>query len=699
MLAILYLISMKGKKMKRIYVFFVWLSILMIAPIGIQSQSAEASKQKFFHPVDVFQLEYVSDPQISPDGEKIVYVRNSMDIMTDRTHSNLWIINFDGTDNRPLTSGNNNYFSPRWSPDGKKLLYVSNSDGTAQIFLRWMKNGEQAKLSNLQRSPGNISWSPDQKWIAFTMFVLDPEKPFAQMPPKPKGAKWAKQAIYIDRLQYRFDGRGYIPAGKIQIFILPAEGGTPRQLTFDAYNNGGNLEWTTDSQSIIFSANRRKDWEFEPQNSDIYRLDISDGKIIQLTDRFGPDQRPVVSPNGKKISFTGYDDRITGYQLTKLYIMDIDGKKKRVVADNFKRNIGGQEWSSDGNGLYFQYDTEGNTKIAYVSLGGKVETLCGDVGGLSIGRPYSGGVFSVSKNGRFAFTQSQPDHPADLAAGEKGHPGYKKLTQVNDDLFGHKTLGEAEEIWFESSYDKRKIQGWLVKPPDFNPAKKYPLILEIHGGPYANYGDRFAAEVQLYASAGYVVLYINPRGSTSYGEEFGNLIHRNYPGQDYDDLMSGVDAAIAKGFVEADNLFVTGGSGGGVLSSWIVGHTDRFSAAVVAKPIINWYSWALTADMYTFFFKYWMPGPPWEYPEEYLKISSISYVGNVTTPTMLLTGEEDYRTPISESEQFYQALKLRKIDTALVRFPDTPHSVSSSPSRLIAKVAHIIGWFEKYRTE
>ncbi|MFC2165796.1 prolyl oligopeptidase family serine peptidase [Acidobacteriota bacterium] len=685
--------------MNRIYVFFITLSILIISPFEIQSQSAETSQQKYFNPVDVFQLEYVSDPQISEEGEKIVYVRNSMDIMTDRTHSNLWIINFDGTDNRPLTSGNGNYFSPRWSPDGEKLLYVSTSNGTTQIFLRWMENGQQAKLSNLQRSPGNISWSPDQKWIAFTMFVPDPEKPFVQMPPKPEGAKWAKPAIYIDRIQYRFDGQGYTHAGKSQIFILPAEGGTPRQLTFDAYNNGGILEWTADSQSIFFSANRRKDWEFEPQNSDIYRLDISDGKITQLTDRFGPDRGPTISPDGKKIAFTGYDDRITGYQLTKLYVMDIDGKNKKAIADNFERSIGGQEWSSDGSGLYFQYDTEGNTKIAYVSLDGKIEILCGDVGGLSLGRPYSGGVFSVSKNGRFVFTQSQPDHPADLAVGEKGRTGYKRLTQVNYDLFGHKTLGKAEEIWFESSYDKRKIQGWLVKPPKFDPNKKYPLILEIHGGPYSNYGDRFATEVQLYASAGYVVLYINPRGSTSYGEEFGNLIHRNYPGQDYDDLMSGVDVAIEKGYVDADNLFVTGGSGGGVLSSWIVGHTDRFSAAVVAKPIVNWYSWALTADMYTFFFKYWMPGPPWEYPEEYLKISSISYVGNVTTPTMLLTGEEDYRTPISESEQFYQALKLRKIDTALVRFPDTPHTVSSSPSRLIAKVAHIIGWFEKYRTK
>ena len=250
---------------------------------------------------------------------------------------------------------------------------------------------------------------------------------------------------------------------------------------------------------------------------------------------------------------------------------------------------------------------------------------------------------------------------------------------------------------FASSHDGREVQGWLVTPPDFDAKKKYPLILEIHGGPFANYGERFSTEMQLYAAAGYVVLYVNPRGSTSYGEEFANLIHLNYPGQDYDDLMSGVDAVLARGFIDEKQLFVTGGSGGGVLTSWTVGKTDRFAAAVVAKPVINWYSFVLTADAYNFFYKYWFPGFPWEYPDHYLKRSPLSLVGNVTTPTMLLTGEADYRTPISETEQYYQALKLRKIDTALVRVPEASHGIAQRPSNLISKVAHILAWFEKYR--
>ncbi len=326
-----------------------------------------------------------------------------------------------------------------------------------------------------------------------------------------------------------------------------------------------------------------------------------------------------------------------------------------------------------------------------------METLAENIGE-SIGRPYSGGSFSVVSEGQFAFTETRPHQPADVAVGSKAASGTRRVTSLNQDLLGHKELGRVEEIWYESSFDGRKIQGWIVEPLRFDPEEKYPLILEIHGGPFANYGDRFSAEVQLFAAAGYVVLYINPRGSSSYGEEFGNLIHHSYPGQDYDDLMSGVEAAIARGNVDEDNLFVTGGSGGGVLTAWIVGKTDRFCAAVSAKPVINWYSWVLNADI-PITYKYWFPGFPWDETEHYMKRSPISLAGNVTTPTMVLTGEADHRTPISESEQFYMALKLRKVDTALVRVPDASHGIVDRPSNLMAKVAYILKWFESYRTK
>jgi acylaminoacyl-peptidase len=377
--------------------------------------------------------------------------------------------------------------------------------------------------------------------------------------------------------------------------------------------------------------------------------------------------------------------------------MNRDGSSPLQIIGSLDRDVTNIKWSSDNKGIYFQYDDKGNTWIAYSDLKGNVTKLTDNVGGLIFDRPYEGGSFTVSSNGRFAFTHSGTDHPSDLASGSRVSSEIMRITNVNDDLFKFKKIGKVEEFWYSSSFDKRSIQGWVVYPPDFDPAKKYPLILEIHGGPTDNYGFRFSTEMQLYAANGYVVLYTNPRGSTSYGEEFGNLIHHNYPGQDYDDLMSGVDALIGKGYIDENNLFVTGGSGGGILSAWIVGHTNRFKAAVVAKPIVNWYSEALYSDMSGYFYKYWFPGFPWDYVEHYMKRSPISYVKNVKTPTMILTGENDYRTPIAEIEQYYTALKLNKVETAMVRIQESGHEIQDKPSNQINKIAYTLGWFDKFK--
>ena len=675
-----------------------WILIVLV-PFLVFAGTPNNNNDKTFQPIDVFQLEYGSDPQISPDGKKIVYVRNFMDIMTDRRRSNLWIINYDGSNHRPLTTGNENDSSPRWSPDGTKLLYVSSSDGSKQLYLRWMDTGQTAKLTNLTSSPGGFSWSPNGKWKAFSMMILKSTKPFAKMPAKPKNAEWAKPARVMDKLQYRADGRGYLEDGYTHLFVLSAEGGTPRQITSGDFNHGATPAWTTDGKSLIFSANRHNEWEYDPINSEVYEVSLADGVIKALTDRQGPDSNPVVSPDGKKIAYLGFDDQLHGYHITRLYVMNRDGSGSKLVTGDFDRRVQRPYWSGDGKGIYFQYDDQGDTKIAMTSLDGKIQDLTANVGGLSLGRPYAGGMYSVAKTGHVAFTYSQPDRPADVAVIRKGSSNPNRITSLNEDLLAHKELGAVEEFWYESSFDGRKIQGWICKPPGFDSGKKYPLILEIHGGPFANYGDRFAVEIQLYAAAGYVVLYTNPRGSSSYGKEFGNLIHHAYPGDDYFDLVSGVDAVIQKGYIDEENLFITGGSGGGVLTSWTIGRTDRFRAAVVQKPVINWYSFVLTADNTGFFYKYWFPGFPWDHAEHYLKRSPLSLVGNVSTPTMLINGEADYRTPISEAEQYYMALKLRKIDAVLVRIPDASHGIAARPSNLIAKVAHILEWFEKYRTD
>jgi len=647
--------------------------------------------------LDIFNMEYVSDPQISPDGSKIIYVRNFKDIMTDRNLSNLWIIDFDGSNNRPLTTGNHNDFAPKWSHDGKKIVFKSNmADDKMKLYLMWLDTKETMALTNTPQSPGQVSWSYDDSYVAFNMFVPEANQSIIKMPAKPEGAKWNAPPKYIDKMNYRGDGAGYYKGGNSQLFTLPISGGTPKQLTFSEFDHGGPI-WSKDNSKLYFSANFHKDEEMEPADSEIYSIKIDNGEITPLTDRYGPDGNPVLSPDGTKIAYLGYDDRLQGYHVTRLYVMNSDGSDARVISQNFDRDIEDMAWNSKGNGFYFTYTDQGMGKLASIDLSGKVGDITDGLGGLSLGRPYNAASFSASANNKFAYTLGNTDHPSDL--GVANIRSHKRLTALNNDLFSFKKLGKVEEMWWESSYDQRKIQGWVVTPPDFDPDKKYPMILEIHGGPFTSYGAVYSAEIQAYAAAGYVVLYTNPRGSTSYGEEFGNLIHHDYPNHDYDDLMSGVDALLKKGYVDDNNLFVTGGSGGGVLTAWIVGKTDRFKAAVVAKPVINWASFVLYADGVQFFSKYWFGKKPWEDPENYFRRSPLNYVANVSTPTMLLTGEEDYRTPIAESEQFYAALKLENVETAMVRIPGASHGIANKPSNLIAKIASVLVWFDKHKAE
>ncbi len=676
------------------------LLVLLTISASTSTTAEEEKEQKdtshLFKALDIFELEYAADPRISPNGRQVVYVRNSMDIMTDSSRANLWIINFDGTGHRPLLSGRLSFSSPRWSPGGKRLAYVSGAEGSPQLYVRWMDTGQTALLTNLTDAPGSIRWSPDGLWIAFTMEVAGSQDPLAKAPDKPEKAKWAPPVKLIDKLIYRVDGQGFLKVGYSHIFVVSAEGGTPRQLTKGDFNHGGPLSWTPDGNHIVFSANRNEDWEYQPVESDIFMLSVSDGALTQLTTRLGPDYEPTVSPDGRYIAYTGFDDREQGYQLTQLYVMDIEGGSTRNISLEFDRSVQNPRWAGN-NRIFFQHDDHGVAKLASASLSGKISIHADNIGGTTLGRPYTSGSYTVARNGAYATTVTSPYHPADIAVGKQRSS--KQITHLNDDLFSHKTLAQVEEISWASSFDDRQIHGWVVTPPDFDANKKYPFILEIHGGPFAAYGPNFSVEIQRYATEGYVVLYANPRGSTSYGEEFGNLIHHAYPGNDYDDLMSGVDAVISKGYIDKNNLFVTGGSGGGVLSAWIVGKTDRFKAAVVAKPVINMTSFSLTSDYVNYFYKYWFTGYPWENPDEYWQRSPLSLVGNVTTPTMLLTGESDLRTPITESEQFYVALKLRKIDTALLRVPGASHGIAKRPSNLIAKVDNILAWFDKYRTD
>jgi acylaminoacyl-peptidase len=650
--------------------------------------------------MDEFQIQRPTDPQISPDGKKIVYVRLFADSMTDKRYSNLWIINSDGTDHRPLTTGNRTDVSPRWSPDGGRIAYLSDADGKQQLYIRWLDTGQTARITNLEQSPEAIAWSPDGKMLSFSSLVLGKSPHLADLPTPPSGSKWADPPTAYDRLVYRFNGMGYLKPGFIQIFVVSAEGGAPRQVTNGNFPNGGSelgmnrASWTPDGKYLIVSVNRHPESDHEYLDTEVYEFNVADGSVRPLTNRKGPDDSPEVSPNGKWIAYTGFDDRYQGHQTTKLYLMNRDGTGSRSLSDKLDRDIEDPQWAFDNSGVFFRYDDQGDSKVGFCP----VEGLCKKVADHLASTIGVGGTgsFSLAHTGLIAMTYGRPDNPGDLAILNNG--AMKVLTSLNQDLLDQKKPGHVEEISFESSKDHRKIQGWIVHPPDFNPAKKYPLILQIHGGPFSDYGDRFDFEMQVYAAKGYVVLYTNPRGSTSYGEEFANLIHHAYPGDDFDDLNSGVDAVIAKGYIDANNLFVTGGSGGGVLTCWTIEHTERFRAAASLYPVINWYSFALTSDI-PLITKYWFPGLPWESTDNYMQRSLTNLVAKVKTPTLVMTGEADYRTPISEAEQFYAALKLLNVETVLVRVPEEPHGINRRPSHHVAKMLYIAGWFEQHKSK
>ena len=670
------------------------LAMLAAAP-GARAAPADAPSH-LFEGRDLFGLQWVNEPQIRPDGAAVAYVRVGYDLMSDRTRSAIWLVDINTGAQTPLVSTPGTQSALAWSPDGKRLAYVSNAGKERpQLLVRWMATGETARIAELTDAPQELTWSPDGRFIAFTDFLPDEKAKLGTAPAKPEGAEWAAPLGIITDVTYRADGAGYLKPGYTHAFVVSAEGGAPRQLSFGAFNEAGPLSWSPDGRFIFMSGNRTENWRLEPLHTELYQVAVADGALTALTHRNGPKNAPRVAPDGAHIAYLGFDDHLLSYQDAHLYVMDRDGGNPRSLTDGLDRSIQKAVWAGDGRSLYIQYVDRSLGRIARVRLDGHIEPIAQGLAGAGLDRPYTGGTFSAA-NGAVAFTSGAADRPAELSVAYRGRS--KQLTRLNEDLFADKTLGRIEPLAVQSSFDHRPIDAWLVLPPKFDPAKKYPLILEIHGGPFAAYGALFSTDDQLYAAAGYVVVYANPRGSTSYGETFANLIHHDYPSHDFDDLMSVVDAAIARGFVDGQNLFVTGGSGGGVLTAWIVGRSDRFRAAATQKPVINWTSEVLTTDVYTFMPKYWFGKAPWEDPDAYWKHSPLSLVGCVSTPTLVVVGDQDFRTPASDAEQYYQALQLRRVPTALVKVPGASHGgLAGRPSQSAAKASAILAWFDRYR--
>ncbi|MEO0549078.1 MAG: S9 family peptidase [Pseudomonadota bacterium] len=643
----------------------------------------------------VFDLEYASDPQVSPDGETIVYVRRSMDRQTDTNRGDIWMIDVDSGAHRPLIAGGASAARPRWSPDGERLMYSTSSDGRPDLRVHFMDSGDSYSLGQFFQGPGGATWSPDGDTIAFTMFTPGKAPSFAKPIAAPEGATWSEPVRVFDDITFRFDGAGYLKEGATHVYTISAEGGSPRQITSGDVDFGSPA-WL-DNDTLLVVGNEAEDREMDPIESEIYRVSLDDLSRTALTDRDGPDGSPVVSPNGETIAYIGYDDELKSYQQPRLYLMDADGANKRQIAAELDHPIGAVAWSENNTTVYAGIENAGVLDVISIDRRGNVETVITGMGGTSIGRPYAGGSFSVSETSRpvFAYTAGFADRPAEIAV-TGPRVDDRVLTDLNADILPYLDMSPLEEIKVASSVDGREIEAWVALPPDFTADGSFPMLMEIHGGPFAMYGPFFAAEIQRFAAEGYVTVYVNPRGSTGYGEEFAQLIDLAYPGDDFHDLMDITDYLVAENYVSEDRLFVTGGSGGGILTAWIVGHTDRFAAAASIKPVINWMTMALAADIGPLIRRHWVRADPWSDPDAFLKFSPIMHVDKVVTPTLMMVGEEDWRTPTWEAEQFYTGLKMNGVETALIRIPGSSHSIASRPSRLIAKTDNIMGWFEKF---
>ncbi|MEL7452649.1 MAG: S9 family peptidase [Pseudomonadota bacterium] len=648
-----------------------------------------------FSAEDVFELEWADEPQISPDGQQALYVRRFNNVMTDRTHSHVWLVRLDGTGHEPLLADNQSYASPRWSPDGERIAYMKGEDGRTGLYVHYLSSGRDALLGTFAESPDDLTWSPDGELLAFSMAVAAESEPLVSKPKQPEGADWADAPRVIDRARYRTNGDGFLDLAYTHIFVLPAEGGTERQLSSGDFNHAGPLSFTPDGEEILFSTNRHDDWELETREADIFSINVSSGQLSQLTDTPGLETEPRVSPDGEKIAYLRTSNAPEPFLPTNVYMMDRDGSDAKNLTESLDRRTGNVQWLSNRD-IAFTYQNQGENLIGVARTNGRRRVAVERIGGTTIGRPYVSGTYDAGPNGTLVYTQGTAQRPADLYALSNGRT--QRLTALNEDVLAHRDLGEVSSFTYASSLDGLDIQGWMITPPGYEEGKTYPLIIEIHGGPHLAYGPHFSAEVQRMAAAGYVVIYDNHRGSIGYGSEFANLLKYKYSSpDDFADHMSAVDWAIENGFADADNLFIAGGSAGGIATAYAIGLTNRFNAAMAAKPVINWVSKVLTADSYIDQIATQFPGPPWEQLEHYWARSPLSLVGNVETPTLLITGEVDYRTPISETEQFFQALQLRRVPSVMVRIPDSNHGIAGRPSRLNVKTDYTLAWFEKYK--
>ena len=674
-----------------------WLLVLCLATVPTAfaedpEPKEEAIPDDYLGVAQLLDMERVSSPQISPDGSQVIYARSHVNKLEDRWDSELWILDADASRHRFLTKGS----SPRWSPDGTRIAYVADCEpGGTQIFVRWMDaEGATSQITRVTETPITFRWSPDGSSIAFQMLVPEKETWSIDMPAPPEGANWSQAPRMVTKTHYRQDYRGFMKEGFTHLFVVPADGGTPRQLTEGSWNVGARfaglefgagISWTPDGKEIVFDGLKDEEPELDGYRQNyIHAVDVATNEIRQLVTQKGDWRAPIVSPDGEHVALVGFPFTLQSYKSSDLYVVPISGGVPRKISGDLDRDAGQLRWATDSGGVYFTAGDQGSRNIYRAATGGGFRQVTEGEQMLSLD--------SLGAGDRGAGIRTSPHVPADVVLFDLDDGGsIEQLTHVNADVLAGKRMGAVEEIWYTSSDDTR-VQGWIVKPPDFDDSEEYPLILHVHGGPHAMYNVGFSLFYQNLAAYGYAVLYTNPRGSTGYGTAFGNAIDKSYPSVDHEDLMAGVETLLETGYVDADRLYVTGCSGGGVLSSWAIGQTDRFAAAAVRCPVTNWISFAGTADIVQWGY-HRFDGYFWDNPDKWLEHSPLMHVGKVTTPTLLMTGELDLRTPMAQTEEYYAALKVQGVETVMLRFYDEFHGTTTKPSNFMRTVLYLVDWF------
>jgi dipeptidyl aminopeptidase/acylaminoacyl peptidase len=703
---------------------------------GRQAQgitSASRDGKRFITETDLFKFTWMADPQISPDGSTVAFVRVTVNEKENRYESSLFTVptaasQSGGVSNdspRRLTSGIRDT-SPRWAPDGKRIAFLrapasqpSGGESTgkpqpAQIYLLAMDGGEARPLTDLANGVGTPVWSPDGKVIAFSSSTPEDKKP--------ADGEHKSDVKVVTRAVYRSNGNPtYVEPEKhghiftVAVSDTAGDKPAPKQIT-DGEFDEGDITWSRDGSTIYFTSTRVPEAYYEAEDSDLYRVPAAGGSITKVASIDGSIGGLSVSPDGKRIAFVGtlHGNPVRSYSQPDLWVTDVapGSTPKNLTASydfDVSSGIGGDQsaprgrnatpivWSRDAASLTVVAAEHGSANLKRVTIAtGKIDPVTDG--------KYAVAAYSATPDGSaIAATISTQTNIGDVFVVNSGEArsaalsGPRQITHINDDLFKQIHQSEPEEIWYRT-FDGKQVHGWILKPPDFDATKKYPLILEIHGGPHSAYGNTYTHEFQWMAAKGYVVLFTNPRGSTSYGQDFGNIIQYHYPGDDYKDLMAGVDEVLKKGYVDANRLGVTGGSGGGLLTNWTITQTQRFKAAVAQRDIADWYGFWFTAD-FTLFQPTWFRKAPWEDPQDFAARSPITHVANVTTPLMLVLGDTDYRTPPGEGgEMMFRALKYRKVPTVMVRFPRETHELSRSgePWHRVERLQHIVGWMDQW---